>query len=78
MQVTRIQLSTQTMGIVFILFGLLLVWVRFAHERNRLARAIYWAYQKTQLSNIPLEPALMAGGIIAVGVGVLSLVGVVG
>ena len=75
---TAVQLSTKTLGAGLMVFGILLVWVRFAHDRNRVARAIYRVYEKTSLVPIPLDLYFLVGGIGLVVLGSLLLTGSIG
>ena len=68
----------RTLGGILILFGALLIWVRYAHDDNPIAAAIYRLYERACLVRIPLEPYFLAGGIGLVAVGLLFLSGLIG
>jgi hypothetical protein len=76
MQVTRIQLSPHDIGVGLFLFGVALLWVRFAHERNNGARAIYTVYEKLSVGS-SVDTYLLAAGLGLMVFGFLLFSGVI-
>lgn len=72
-------LGTFVLGVAFILMGVGLLWVRYAHERHNLfAEAIYDWYEKTQLVKFPVDTGPLIEGIVGIAVGLLFVTGLVG
>jgi hypothetical protein len=77
MEVSHVHVSTGFLGAALAAFGALLVWVRFAHDRNAIAGAIYRMYEKTQFVAFPLEAFFLAGGIGLLVLGALLFSGLI-
>lgn len=78
MQVTTDRESAMTLGVVLVLFGALFIWVRYAHDDNVIAKAIYRTYERAALVRLPLDPFFLAGGIGLIVLGGLFVLGLIG
>lgn len=74
---TPVQISGEVLGAALLVMGLFGLWVRSKPDRNRVSRAIYLLYQKITFG-VSVDTYLLVGGIVAIVVGSLLLLGIAG
>lgn len=77
LHMARIPLTAGQLGVGLVILGLVMLWARTAHDRNRFAQVIFTSYSKT-LHGTTVETYLLWGGLVLVLVGSLFMLGLIG